>query len=292
MTTTASTTSTSTAPRAARSRRRAGRALVSLLLVVIGVIMIAPLIWLVVTSLTEPSHAFAVPPNWLPIPFSTANYEAIDDLIPLGRMVLNSVLVALASITLSLLFSVLAAYGFSRLPFRGSRGLMVVLLSALMVPVQLTIIPVFVLMRGLALVDDIAALWLPTLINVFQIFFLRQYFNSIPRELDEAARVDGAGHLWILFRMIVPLSGPAIAALAILAFEASWNNFFGALIFLSSPENMTLPVGLVLLSDVRGGVSAAVIFAAITLVTLPVLIFFIIFQNKFVSSIATVGIRG
>ncbi|HLT60357.1 MAG TPA: carbohydrate ABC transporter permease, partial [Microlunatus sp.] len=167
-----------------------------------------------------------------------------------------------------------------------------VLLSALMVPVQLTIIPVFVLMRSLALVDDIAALWLPTLINVFQIFFLRQYFNSIPRELDEAARVDGAGHLWILFRMIVPLSAPAITALAILAFEASWNNFFGALIFLSTPENMTLPVGLVLLSDVRGGVSAAVVFAAITLVTLPVLIFFIAFQNKFVSSIATVGLRG
>lgn len=278
--------------RPARTRRRVGRAVGSLLLVLVGLIMIAPLIWLVVTSLTEPSHAFAVPPSWLPVPFSTANYAAIGDLVPLGRMALNSVLVAAASIFGSLLFSTLAAYGFSRLPFRGSRALLVVLLSALMVPVQLTIIPVFVLMRSLALVDDIAALWLPTLINVFQIFFLRQYFNSIPRELDEAARVDGAGHLWILFRMIVPLSAPAITALAILAFEASWNNFFGALIFLSTPENMTLPVGLVLLSDVRGGVSAAVVFAAITLVTLPVLIFFIAFQNKFVSSIATVGLRG
>jgi multiple sugar transport system permease protein len=167
-----------------------------------------------------------------------------------------------------------------------------VLLAALMVPVQLTVIPIFILMRHLGLIDHLASLWLPALINVFAIFFLRQYFNTIPRDLDEAARIDGAGHLRILFQILVPLAGPALSALTILGFEASWNNYFGPLIFLSTPENMTLPIGLVSLSAGQGGGPAAVVFAGITLVVAPVLIVFLVFQRAFVESVASVGIRG
>jgi multiple sugar transport system permease protein len=167
-----------------------------------------------------------------------------------------------------------------------------VLLAALMVPVQLTVIPIFILMRHLELIDHLASLWLPALINVFAIFFLRQYFNTIPRDLDEAARIDGAGHLRILFQILVPLAGPALSALTILGFEASWNNYFGPLIFLSTPENMTLPIGLVSLSAGQGGGPAAVVFAGITLVVAPVLIVFLVFQRAFVESVASVGIRG
>ena len=121
-------------------------------------------------------------------------------------------------------------------------------------------------MRKLELIDTLAALWIPALVNVFAIFFLRQYFNTIPRDLDEAARIDGAGHLWILFQILLPLAGPALSALAILGFEASWNNYFGPLIFLNSPEKMTLPVGLVSLSAAGRSV---VVFAGITLVVVP-----------------------
>jgi len=160
-----------------------------------------------------------------------------------------------------------------------------------MVPVQLTIIPLFIMMRNLGLVDNIASLWLPALVNVFAIFFVKQYFDSIPRELDEAARIDGAGHLRILFRILVPLSAPALSAVSILAFEASWNNYFGPLIFLSSPQNMTLPIGLVSLSTGYGG-PPAVVFAAITLVVIPVLVLFLVFQRSIVESVASVGIRG
>ncbi|WP_020574560.1 carbohydrate ABC transporter permease [Actinopolymorpha alba] len=275
-----------------KRRLSTGSLLLDLVLLIVAIIMVAPLVWLISSSLSDPADAFSLPPTWIPNPLSLQNFKDVPGLIPFGQMALNSLVVATVSTVGSLFVSVLAAYAFSRLSFRGNRVIFVGMLSALMVPVQLTIIPVFVLFRNLDVVDTLTALWLPALINVFAIFFLRQYFNSIPRELDDAATIDGAGHLWILFRILVPLSGPALSALAILTFEASWNNYFGPLIFISSPENMTLPLGLVTLQGGQGGSPAVVVFAAITLVVLPVLILFLLFQRAFVESIATAGIRG
>ncbi|GAA2104153.1 carbohydrate ABC transporter permease [Microlunatus panaciterrae] len=279
-------------PQRRRRRFRAGRFVTSLILFVIGILMIAPLIWLISTSLIDPREAFQLPPAWLPIPFSLQNFGDVFDLIPLGRMALNSLIVTAISVLGSLFTASLAAYAFSRIPFRGRESVFVVLLTALMVPTQLTIIPTFILMRKLGLIDHLTALWLPALINVFAIFFLRQYFNTIPRDLDEAARIDGAGHLRILFQIMIPLAGPALSALAILGFEASWNNYFGPLIFLTSPEKMTLPIGLVSLSAGQGGGPAVVVFAGITIVVLPMLIVFVAFQRAFVESVASIGIRG
>ena len=276
---------------AAVIRTRLGRWLITLILVVLGLIMLAPLVWLIVESLTAESDAFGLPPNWIPRPFTLANFRGISQLIPIWRMALNSIIVAVISTGGSLLVSLLAAYAFSRITFPGREKIFALLLAALMVPAQMTIIPVFILMRNLGLVDHLPSLWLPALINVFSIFFFRQYFNSIPRDLDEAATLDGAGHGWILFRMLVPLSGPAVAAMTILSFEASWNNYFGPLIFLSSPQNMTLPIGLVTLQAGQGG-SSVVVFAAITTVVIPVLVVFLIFQRAFVASVASAGIRG
>lgn len=271
---------------------RVGRLVKSLVLLVLGALMLAPLVWLISTSLIDPASAFQLPPAWLPHPFSLQNFSDVVSLIPIGRMALNSLIVTVISVAGSLVTASLAAYAFSRLPFPGREPLFVMLLAALMVPTQLTIIPIFILMRHLQLIDHLASLWLPALINVFAIFFLRQYFNTIPRDLDEAARIDGAGHLRVLFQILVPLAGPALSALTILGFEASWNNYFGPLIFLSTPENMTLPIGLVSLSAGQGGGPAAVVFAGITLVVAPVLIVFLVFQRAFVESVASVGIRG
>ncbi len=226
------------------------------------------------------------------MPFSLQNFADVVDLIPIGQQAVNSLIVTTISVVGSLLTASLAAYAFSRIPFRGRDSIFVVLLAALMVPTQLTIIPIFIIMRKLELIDTLAALWIPALVNVFAIFFLRQYFNTIPRDLDEAARIDGAGHLRILFQILLPLAGPALSALAILGFEASWNNYFGPLIFLSSPEKMTLPVGLVSLSAGQGGGPAVVVFAGITIVVVPILIVFLFFQRQFVESVASVGIRG
>ena len=293
--TTTSVSASARAPGAVSRRRRpfrVGRLIKNIVLFVIGVLMIAPLVWMISTSLTEPIAAFDLPPNWIPVPFSLQNFADVVDLIPIGQQALNSLIVTTISVVGSLLTASLAAYAFSRIQFRGRDSIFVVLLAALMVPTQLTIIPIFIIMRKLELIDTLAALWIPALVNVFAIFFLRQYFNTIPRDLDEAARIDGAGHLRILFQILLPLAGPALSALAILGFEASWNNYFGPLIFLSSPEKMTLPVGLVSLSAGQGGGPAVVVFAGITLVVVPILIVFLFFQRQFVESVASVGIRG
>jgi ABC-type glycerol-3-phosphate transport system permease component len=254
--------------------------------------MISPLVWMISQSLSETEDAFSIPPRWIPYPVTFENIVAVFDYMPFGQQFLNSLMLAVGVTVGSLFFSTLAAYAFSRISFRGSRPMFVVMLSALMVPPQLLIIPIFIMMRQLHLVDTLWALLLPALINVFQIFFLTQYFNSIPREMDEAATLDGAGHPFILFKMLVPLAGPALSALAILSFEASWNNYFAPLIFLSSPENMTLPLGLVVLQNGFGQAPASVVFAAITLVVLPVLAVFVAFQRQFVASIATTGLKG
>lgn len=205
---------------------------------------------------------------------------------------MRAIVLAVGTTVGSLFISVLAAYALSRIAFRGSRILLVAMISAMMIPAQLVIIPIYVMMRQVELVDTLWAILLPSLINVFQIFFLTQYFGSIPKELDEAATLDGAGHAWILFRMLVPLSGPALSALGILSFEASWNSYFAPLIFLFSPENMTLPLGLVMLRQGMGAAPTVVVFASITMVVLPVLVVFLIFQRQFVASIATAGLKG
>lgn len=259
-------------------------------LFVLAIVMLAPLAWLLGESFTARDHALRLPPNWIPNPFSIENYREMTNRIPFFRMALNSTIVATIATTGSVVVSVLAAYAFSRLRFPGRDALFLLMLSALMIPAQMTVIPVFVLLRNLKLIDSLPALWLPALINVFAIFFFRQYFNTIPRELDEAAKIDGASNIWILVRVILPLSGPAIAAMTILTFEASWNSYFGPLIFIISEENMTLPLGLVTLDDRQG--SSVLVFAGIAAVVVPILIVFLAFQRAFVASIAAVGIRG
>lgn len=268
------------------------RLLLNAVLIVFGVLMLMPIYWLIVQSLTQPESAFAAPPSWVPVPFTLQNFGDVFEYMPFFQQFGNSLLLAVISTAGSLAISVLAAYAFARIDFRGSRVLLVVMLAALMVPAQLVIIPIFIMMRQLGLVDTLAALWLPGLINVFQIFFLSQYFKTIPRELDEAARIDGAGHFWILFRMLIPLSAPALAALAILGFEASWNGYFGPLIFLSSPENMTLPLGLVTLQNGFGAAPTVVVFAAVTMVVVPLLVVFLAFQRQIVESVASTGLKG
>jgi multiple sugar transport system permease protein len=277
---------------ARRRRFRSGSIILDTLLLVLGLVMASPIVWLISQSLTQERSAFQIPPNWIPRHVTMHNFTAIFSLLPFGRMALNSFIVATVTTTGALFTSVLAAYAFSRLTFRGRQAIFILLLSALMVPVQLTVIPVFIIMRNLHLVDTLTALILPGLVNVFAIFFLRQYFNSIPKQIDEAARIDGAGHLWILFRMLVPLSGPAISALFLILFQASWNDYFNPLIFISSPQRMTLPLGLVALQGGAAPGPAVVVFAAVTLVVLPVLILFLVFQRHFVASIAASGIRG
>ncbi|QPP05313.1 carbohydrate ABC transporter permease [Streptomyces bathyalis] len=275
-----------------QAARLARRHALSLLLVLTGLLMLAPVHWLFVTALQPAGNAFSVPPDWLPDKVTFHNFSAVFDLIPYGEMILSSLKITVTVTAGSLITSALAAYAFARLRFPGRDVIFFVLLAALMLPQQLTVIPTFILMRNLGLVDTHASVILPALVNVLGIFLLRQFFLSIPPELDEAARIDGAGHLRILFQVILPLSGPALSALAIFIFQLYWNDFFWPNIFLNSPGKMTLPVGLVALQGSQGGAPALVVFAAIAMIVAPVLVLFLFFQRALIESVASSGLKG
>jgi multiple sugar transport system permease protein len=274
------------------SRRRLGTWAIWLVLILLAVAMLAPFYWMLVTSLRPRTVAFALPPDWLPTDITLQNYADIFDLIPIGRLVFNSLEITIIVTVGSLVTSTFAAYAFARLRFPGRDLLFIVLLSALMVPQQVTVIPTFILIRNLGLLDTHEAVYLPALINVFGTFLLRQFFLTIPRDLEDAARIDGAGHLRILWNVIVPLALPGLSALAIFVALAAWNEFFWANIFLTSPDKMTLPVGLVMLSGRFGGGNPLVTLAALSLVVLPLLVLFAFAQQKITESVAMSGLKG
>lgn len=280
----------------ARAVQHAGRrlsdAVLNGVLILSALLMFLPFYWVVVTSVLPSDLVFSLPPVWFPTRLSLQYYPAVFDLIPFARQAFNSLVVATAVTLGALTTSALAAYAFARLRFPGRDVLFIVFLGALMVPQQVTVIPTFILMRTLGLLDTLPSVILPGLVNVLGIFLLRQFFAGIPRSLEEAAKLDGANHLRILLEIILPLSGSALAALGIYIFQFYWNDFFWPNIFLKSAENMTLPVGMVALQGLYGNAPVAAIFAAMTMVLLPVLIIFVFMQRTLTESIALTGLRG
>lgn len=273
------------------SIQRVGGWLLNIVLILIALLMFAPFYWVLVTSILPADQAYSLPPVWFPNSITLDNFGKVFELIPFGQQIFNSLKLAGIITVGSVVTSLLAAYAFARLRFPGRNILFMLLLAALMVPQQVTVIPTFILVRVLGLLNTHEAVYLPMLINVLGIFLLRQFFMSLPRELDEAAKLDGAGHLRILFGIYLPLSWPALSALAIVVFQSAWNDFFWPNLFLTSPDKMTLPVGFFALQGLYGTGSPAVIFAAISMVLLPVLIFFIFTQRALTESIATTGIK-
>lgn len=265
---------------------------VNLVLIVLGLLMIVPVYWVFITAILPRNKSFNLPPDWFPTRVTFDNFQRASNLIPLSRQFVNSLEIATAVTLGGLTTSVLAAYAFSRLQFRFKNALFLTFLAGLMVPPQITVIPVFVLMRHLHLVDHKASVFLPGVVSALGIFLLRQYFDTIPRELDQAAKIDGASHLRIIRHIMVPLSMPAISALAIFLFQVSWNDFFWPSIFLQSPNNMTLPVGLASLQGAQGESDSTVLFATITLIVGPLLLLFFFFQRALIQSISQTGVKG
>jgi len=263
---------------------------INLLLLALGLLILAPFAWLVSNSLQPPLNAFTLPPHWIPTTPNWGNYAQVFQLLPFGTEIVNSIIVTGAIVVGSLVTSTLAAYALARLNFPGRSALFMMFLSALMIPAQLSVIPVYLLRRYLGLVNTLPALILPALIQVFGIFLLRQHFMAVPRELEEAAKIDGAGHWRILRNVIVPLAGPSLAALAIFTAQQYWNDFFWPNILLSTPDKMTIPVGLVALQNSHGSGPPLVIFAAITIIVAPLLVLFIFTQRRITEGISFVGV--
>lgn len=271
---------------------RLSRLVTLLLLTFSGFLMFVPIYWVVVTSFSSVLDPI-LPPVWWPTNVNFTNYGKVFETIPLLRQVFNSLQVTTITVLGQLFVAVLAAFALSKLHFRGREAIFSLLLIALMVPVQVTVIPIFLTMRNLGLIDTLPSIWLPTLLSVFSLFFLRQHFLSIPKDLDDAAKIDGAGPWRILFTIYLPLSYPILSALAIFSAVASWNDFFWPNIMIRSPEQMTIPLGLVFLQlgdGGPGGAPIAVVFAGIAIVTIPLLILYLVAQDAVTRGISLAGV--
>lgn len=282
---------TAHAPALAKVARNARRLSANTVLFLMAPIFLAPVIWTVVQSFLPGSGALKIPPVWVTAHPTIANYSSVFDLIPFLTFLFNSVKITLIVTFGSLVTSALAAYAFARLRFPGRNALFFMFLAALMVPNVVTAAPTYVLMHSLHLATSQTAVWLPGLINVFGIFLLRQFFRGIPRDLEDAGRVDGLTTLGVLRRVILPLSKPALAALAILIGTTTWNDYFWPSIYLTNRSQMTLTVGLVSLQGEYKEGSPLVMFAAVSMTVLPLLILFLFTQRAITQSLAMTSFR-
>lgn len=283
--------STAHAPALTKVARSARRLSANTVLLLMVPIFLAPVIWTVVQSFLPGSGALRIPPVWVTAHPTIANYSSVFNLIPFLTFLFNSVKITLIVTFGSLVTSALAAYAFARLRFPGRNALFFMFLAALMVPNVVTAAPTYVLMHSLHLATSQTAVWLPGLINVFGIFLLRQFFRGIPRDLEDAARVDGLTTLGVLRRIILPLSKPALAALAILIGTTTWNDYFWPSIYLTNRSQMTLTVGLVSLQGEYKEGSPLVMFAAVSMTVLPLLILFLFTQRAITQSLAMTSFR-
>ena len=258
-----------------------------------ALLVLMPLLWMFSTSLRPLADSYKLPPQWLPTDWRWENYLApFESNVPFELFFLNSLKIAALTTIGQLISCSMAGYAFARLRFPGRDILFMILLASLMVPGQVTIIPIYLMMAELKLVNTHASLILPGLISIFGVFLMRQFFKQMPQELFDAARVDGAGHVRSFLQIAVPLAGPGLATLGIIAFNATWNGYFAALIFLTSWEKMTLPQGIALLTGYMNSGNPSVVMAAVGLAILPVLLVFLVAQRWIIEALTRSGLKG
>lgn len=268
------------------------RVLSVLALILMAGVWLVPLAWGVNTSFKSEVDASAAGGDWIPAGgFTPAAYREIFAQGNLPVWALNSLLIGVAVTVLTVVVSAMAAYALSRGLFRGRRALLAVTAASIMVPPQILIVPLFRQMLVMNLVDTYAAVILPQVVAPIMVFILKKFFDAVPRELEEAARIDGAGSVRIFVSVILPLSRPILAAVSIFVFITTWNNFLWPFIITSDPTLMTLPVGLSSVKD-SYGLQNAQASAASVLAAVPLLVVFMLFQRQIVKSVATTGLGG
>lgn len=268
------------------------KALWAVVLVALALLTVGPFAWLLVTALKGPGeNIFAYPPSLWPAAPTLENFRLVWEAVPLGRYFLNSVGISLVSVVLNVLLASLAAYPLARMRFKGSKGIEAALLATLMVPLPVLMIPLFLLVTKLGLINSYAGLLLPTAVNAFGIFLMRNAFLAVPRELEEAALIDGATSWQIFWRVLVPLVMPSLATLAIFDFVAAWGDFLWPLLVLKNPDLYTLPVGIAYLA---GTFSAnwRLIAAGAVLAILPILLVFLFLQRYFIAGQTEGAVKG
>lgn len=256
-----------------------------------GITMLLPLVWMISTSLKEPGAVFTFPPEWIPRPVVWRNYVEAWNAVPFGRFYLNSIFVAVCRTFGVLLTSSLAAFAFARLHFPGRDKIFFLYLATLMIPGAVTMIPTFIIMKLIGWVDTYKVLIIPGIFTAYGTFLLRQFFMSIPTDLEDAARIDGCNKIGIYRHVILPLSKPALATLGTFTFIGSWNDFMWPLIMINTMEKKTLPIGL---ASFQGLYFTAwnLLMAASVIVMIPTVIVFLFNQRFFVEGIKLSGIKG
>lgn len=265
-------------------------AVVHVILYALAIVTVAPFLWMVLTSFKTMSEIFAYPPTWWPENFTFENYEKAFSAAPFGRFYGNSLFVAIAATLGQLVTCSLAAYAFARMQFKGRDVLFYLFLGTMMVPAHVTMIPSFMILHGLGWIDTYLALIVPVLASAFGTFLLRQFFMTIPKELEEAAFIDGCTRWGVLWRIILPLSKPALATLAIFTFMTVFNDFIWPLIVLNSEDMYTVQLGLAIFRD-RYSIEWGNLMAGSVVATLPILLVFFFAQKYFIQGITLSGLK-
>lgn len=277
---------------AGRRRGVGGAPLVTVLLWLSAVLVAFPFYWMIRSSLMLEKEIMRFPPIWIPPAPSLQNFFDVLTKQPFGRYIVNSLLVALIVTIGQLIVASMGAYAFARLRFPGRDRIFLLYLATMIIPTQVTLIPQYVLISQFGWVNSYAALTAPFLSSAFLTFLLRQFFLSIPRDLEDSARLDGAGYFRTFATIVIPLSGPALATSALLAFMGSWTNFLWPLIVTRSRDLRTVPVGLAALQEEMSTTNYAQIMAGSVLAMLPMFILFLFLQKYIIASVATTGLRG
>lgn len=281
-------------PERGRSGRPSVGQVVSVAVLVVGAIgMVAPFLWMVSTSLLSSARAYDLPPHWLPDQFRIGNYgQAVSGPVPILRNMFNSAVIAIAVSLGMIVTAPMAGYAFARLRFPGRNALFVSLLASLMVPIQVTIIPLFLIMRNLGLINNPLSLILPGLTGALGVFLMRQFFLGLPEEILEAAKLDGAGPFTTYRLVALPLARNGVSTLGVITFLASWNSYFAPSIFLNNVETATLPLGLVLMLGPYGAGNLAAVMAATTIAVAPALLVFLVAQRWIIESLTQSAVKG
>jgi multiple sugar transport system permease protein len=261
-------------------------------LTVLAIIFAVPFLWLLSTSLKPTRQIFILPPEWIPDPFTWSNYPQALTYIPFFRYMLNTSYIALFNVVALTLSSSFVAYGFSRIRWPGRDIFFSVVIATLMIPYAVTLIPTFLVFRRLDWVGTYNPLTIPALFgDAFSIFLLRQFYLTIPQELSEAARIDGASEYGIYGRIILQLAKPALATVALFTFMSNWNDLLGPLIYLNDKNTYTLALGMNGFFS-RAGTEWSLLMAASTVMILPIILLFFFAQRTFIQGVALTGIKG
>ena len=256
-----------------------------------AVLMILPFTWMVLGSFKDNSEIVADPTGWLPQVWTLSNYGELIGGLHFSRAFANSVIVASVAVVGNLLFSSMAGYALAKIDFAGKKVLFTLVIGMLMIPPVATFVPLFVLITNMGLSNTLYGLVLPYLVTPLGVFLMRQFMSEIPDALLEAARIDGAGEWRTFWQIVLPLTRPALATLAILTFLAQWNNFLWPLVVAQTESTYTLPVALALYSIGQNGTNYALLTTGATLVVLPILIMFLAMQRQFIQGVASTGIK-